>query len=133
MTFNIGTQTAGVVNNVIGDQHVSGSQTGIGPTAVGLSETRAAMSQLRALLASADLPHPLVDHVQTELGEAEIELSRTHPDRSVIAKRLRRVIEAGALTQTLVRASQQIAGALHLVIQWLGPAGAHLVGLLPAL
>lgn len=133
MTFNIGSQTGGVVNNVVGDQYVSGTQAGIGQTAVGLTEARAAMSQLRSLLASVALPRPLTEQIQAELGEAENELSRTDPDRLLIAKKLKRVIEAGAVTQAVIGASQQIAGALRLVVQWLGPAGAHLVALLPAL
>jgi len=133
MTFNIGKQTGGVVNNVAGDQYVEGSQSGVGQATVSLPEAREALALLRGLLLPDGLPAPSAQDVQADLDGATEELAKPEPDRPSIAQKLKRVIETMISTGSLIGASSQILGSLHALVQWLGPAGAHLVARLPAL
>ena len=52
MTFNIGSQSGGVVNNVAGNQRVEGGQHGV---QVSREDAASAAATLRELLARADL------------------------------------------------------------------------------
>ena len=59
MTFNIGNQNAGTINNVEGDQHVHGGQHGVASVAPGLD----ALDSLRSLMRG--IPTVAADPVAT--------------------------------------------------------------------
>ncbi len=52
MTFNIGNQSGGVINNVAGDQHITGGQHG---TLVSTEDARRAVGELRRAVTAAGL------------------------------------------------------------------------------
>jgi hypothetical protein len=85
MPFNIGSQQAGVVNNVEGNQTIRGGQTG------GL-DPRALLDLVRQDLAAAHLPTDLAAHVHTELDAIDGELGKSQPNRQAAASRLGRII-----------------------------------------
>jgi hypothetical protein len=128
LTFNIGNQSGGVINNVGRDQIISGSQSGVGQ--VTLVEARHAAELLQRLLRSADLPAPIQQELDGDIGQVTAELAKPHPDQPLVESKLtriaHRIIDAGSV----IGASKEIFGALTTLAQWLAPAGAHLLGLL---
>jgi hypothetical protein len=119
MGFNIGRQDAQIINNVEGDQTISGGQTVVhvdGPAAL------AEVAKLREALARVPLAEPEAEAVHRELGDLEAELRTPSPDAPKVAERLQRV------TRTLAA-----AGALASAGAALYPPLAVLAGLLGAL
>jgi hypothetical protein len=119
MGFNIGRQDAQIINNVEGDQTISGGQTVIrvdGPAA--LRE----VAKLREALVGVPLAEPDAQAVDQQIGALETELRAPSPDAPKVADRLHRV------TTTLAA-----AGALASAGAALYPPLAVLAGLLGAL
>jgi len=129
MTFNINSQTGGVINNVAGDQHIAGGQQGTVTT----DDVRAAVAQLGRGLDNVSIDDDATAQARAAIDELKHEVGKESPDRSRVA----RVTES--LTGMLKRAGA-LAGAgaaliapLQTIVSWLGGLGAPILALLPAL
>jgi hypothetical protein len=107
MTFNIGSQNAGQINNVAGDMYVSGGQHGVAGTP---EAARQISRTLRRSVATLPLEGRDAEAARSAVDEIDAGLEREQPDRSRIA---------GALVEPL----QALAG-------WLGDLGAPVLQLL---
>ncbi|MFJ8621989.1 hypothetical protein ACIRD3_04005 [Kitasatospora sp. NPDC093550] len=128
MVFNVGSQQAGVVNNVAHDQHVHDGQSGA--IAVGAPELTGLLGALREAVGREQLPPAVAPLVETELNAIDQEAARPEPDREAVAARLARVTrllrEAGAA----VAAGTGLFSALSGVAGWLGALGQPILHLL---
>jgi hypothetical protein len=131
MTFNIGSQSGGVINNVGGNQIVSGSLSGI--SHVTLAQARDAAQGLQSLLGSADLPPPIRQELDGALAEVNRELALPQPDQPLVVHRLTRIVQRVVSAGSLIGSTKEIVGSLTTLAEWLGPAGAHLLGLLSSI
>jgi|SRR3954468_5654549 hypothetical protein len=130
MTFNIGNQNAGNINNVARDQHITGGQTGIVVTS---EQALQALADLRAGIGATRLdPVPSVA-AQTELRDIEADLRQPEPDRTRIAPRLERLTRILLAAGSLASAGSALVAPLGMLAHWLGALGAPILGLLPAL
>src|SRR3954453_23762841 len=130
MTFNIGNQNAGNINNVGRDQHITGGQTGIVVTS---EQALQALTDLRAGIEATHLdPVPTVA-AQTELRDIEADLHQPEPGRSRIAPRLERLPRLLLPAVSLASAVAALVAALVMLAHWLGALGAPILSLLPAL
>ena len=130
MVFNIGSQTGGVVNNVAGDQYVSGTQTGV---AVSLADARSAAEALRAALALVDLSAltaPQREHVRSDADALAIEVAGSDPSRESVRDRLSRVTSVLRDAGALAGAAAGLVAPITALAQWLGPLGASVLTLL---
>ena len=130
MTFNFGSQTGGVINNVGRDQHISGGQTGALSTA---ADARQALAGLRRAVASAGLDDTTAAQAGAHLTELDTELSAAHPDRPRFARALERLARLLASAGSLAAAGGALLAPLHALATWLGAAGQPVLALLPAL
>jgi hypothetical protein len=123
MTFHIGSQQAGTINNVGRDQTITGDQVGVISTADAL----AAVRDLRAGLETSAMSADARVASELELGAITYELHRPEPDKPEIASRLAHVVQlaAGAIST-----GSKIATSIATLAHWLGPAGAALAALL---
>jgi hypothetical protein len=132
MTFNIGSQTGGVISNVGRDQVVSGGQHG---TAVTLADARSAVDALRAVLHRPDAL-PLTEQQQAEvrgdLAAIEADLGEADPPRERIGERLTRLTTVLTQAGALVGAGAAMVGPLSTLAQWLGSTGSAVLQMLPA-
>jgi hypothetical protein len=126
MSFHIGTQNAGVVNNVGGDQHITGGQQG---TLVVTPQVREALDALRSAVASADLDGRQGREATRQLDEIEVVVGSATPEPERVAGPLEK------LTRLLVAAGPIAAavGPLQTLAGWLGQLGAGVLRLLPGL
>jgi len=130
MTFNIGNQNAGNINNVARDQHITGGQTGIVVTS---EQALQALADLRAGIGATRLdPVPSVA-AQTELRDIEADLRQPEPDRTRIAPRLERLTRILLAAGSLASAGSALVAPLGMLAHWLGALGAPILGRLPAL
>src|SRR5687768_10800325 len=106
MTFNIGSQTGGVFNNVHGDQHVHGGQHGL---IISDEAARVAVRQLRTALLGAPLGASACTTVLGHLDEIEAEVRKNEPNKPVVATIL------GRVTHILVSAGTLAASARDIV------------------
>jgi hypothetical protein len=128
MVFNIGNQTGGVINNVAGDQHVSGTQSGV---AVSVGDAREAAEALRVAVQQADLP---LTREQRAAATAEAdaiatELSQDDPPKEQIAGRLSRLTHLLDKAGALAGAAASVIGPLVKIAGWLGPLGASVMAM----
>jgi len=65
MTFNIGSQTGGVINNVQGDQNITGGQHGMLVTS---ADARQALGSLGQAVAAAGLDETAAAQAHAELA-----------------------------------------------------------------
>ena len=97
MTFNIPSQQGGVINNVGGDQRITGGQHGTyAPSGV---DVGSAVAQLRAAVAAAGLPTDVAQQAAAQVDELEQATSGDEPDRAraaTVLERLTRVLVAAA-------------------------------------
>jgi hypothetical protein len=130
MTFNIGSQSGGVINNVAGDQHISGGQHGV---LVSTEDARRALGELGHAVAAAGLEGATATRAQaqvTEMGEA---LHAGNPDRPRFARALERLTRLLTAAGSLASGGAALLGPLHALAGWLGTLGAPVLALLPAL
>ena len=130
MTFNIGSQTGGVINNVQGDQRISGSQQGILVTAADASR---AVGDLREALAATPLDEPTAAKAQTQMTELEAVMRTARPDRSRFARVLERLTRLLAAAGSLATVGTALIGPLQTLAVWLGAVGEPILHLLPVL
>jgi hypothetical protein len=126
MSFNIGTQNAGIVNNVGRDQHVTGGQQGV---LVVTPEVRQALQTLRSTVASAPLDGARNREAHRQLDEIDAAVGSATPEPERVAGPLEK------LTRLLVAVGPIAAavGPLQTLAGWLGQLGAGVLRLLPGL
>jgi hypothetical protein len=130
MTFNISSQSAGVINNVAGDQHVTGHQHG---TLVTTQDALQALGELRHAVTAANLARPTAAGARAEVAEMDDALRSGHPDKPRFAGALERLTRLLAAAGSLASGGAALIGPLHALAGWLGAIGAPILALLPAL
>ena len=130
MTFNIGSQTGGVINNVQGDQHIAGGQQG---TLVPAAEALRAARELRDQLDTASLDHVTAAKARAYAAEVETAMRTPQPDRSRVASALERLTRLLAAAGSLSTAGAALIHTLQTLAGWLGTLGDPILHLLPAL
>jgi hypothetical protein len=129
MTFNIGSQSGGVINNVAGDQHISGQQYG---TLVTTEDARRALGELRQAVTTAGLDESAAG-AHTQVAEMNASLQAGQPDRPRFARALERLTRLLAAAGSLATSGAALLGPLHALAGWLGALGGPILALLPAL
>jgi hypothetical protein len=128
MTFNIGSQTGGVINNVAGNQTISGGQHGV---AVGSREARQAADNLVEALRHSQLQTDAVVMDQTQRIQAEMRTA--DPDKSKVAACLDKLVNVVSTADAWAKAGAAVVGPIRTLATWLGALGGPILGLLPAL
>ncbi len=120
MTFNIRNQHAHLINNVAGNQSISGGQYG----SVGaLDDARDAVRALREALATTPLDGASAAAAQRELDEVDAELGKPEPDRPTVAHALSRLVDVVSRAASVGTAVTAIVAPLGPLVSWLGVHG----------
>ena len=130
MTFNIGSQNGGVINNVAGDQHITGQQHG---TLVTTEDARRAMGELRHAVTTAGLGEGAAADAHAHVAEMDATLQADQPDRPRFARALERLTRLLSAAGSLATSGTALLGPLHALAGWLGALGGPILSLLPAL
>jgi hypothetical protein len=130
MTFNIGSQSGGVINNVAGDQHITGQQHG---TLVTTEDARRALGELRHAVTAAGLDEATAAGAHAQVAEMDGVLSAEHPDKPRFAGALERLTRLLSAAGALASGAAALIGPLHALAGWLGAIGGPVLALLPAL
>ena len=130
MTFNIGSQSGGVINNVAGDQHITGQQYG---TLVTAEDARRALGDVRHAVTAAGLDQATAAAAHTQVAEMDETLRAERPDKSRFARALERLTRLLSAAGSLVTSGAALLGPLHALAGWLGALGGPVLALLPAL
>jgi hypothetical protein len=130
VTFNIGGQTGGVINNVQGDQHITGGQQGI---LISTDQARQAVRELSAWLDTAGLDETTAAQARSDIAEIETAMRAPQPDRPRAAHFLGRLTQVLVAAGSLSTATTAVLGSLQTLAGWLGPLGQHVLHLLPQL
>jgi hypothetical protein len=116
MAFNIGSQQAGIINNVEGNQTIHGGQTGsAGP--------RMLLDRVREELAALPLPAGLATQVHADLNEVDAALATPQPDQQAAVGRLGRAIGALKSAGLLATAGSGLATSLSALVDSFGRLG----------
>ena len=125
MTFNIGNQNAGIINNVDGDQHVHGVQVGSAHVAQGL----AAVEALRAV--AEGLPGVAGDPVaMRELGQLEQAVRDDGTGAAGAAPILERLARRLSAIGAFAGAGTALVEPIRALAAWLGPAAQSVLSVL---
>jgi hypothetical protein len=130
MTFNIGGQNAGIINNVAGDQHITGQQYG---TLVTTEDARRALGDLRGAVTTAGLGRDAAADAHAHVAEMDAALPAGQPDKPRFARALERLTQLLAAAGSLASGGTALLGPLHALAGWLGALGGPILALLPAL
>jgi hypothetical protein len=130
MTFNIGPQTAGIINNVAGDQHITGQQNG---TLATTQDARRALTDLRSAVTTARLGTDTAAGAHAHVAEMDAALQADQPDKPRFARALERLTQLLAAAGSLASGAAALLGPLHALAGWLGALGGPILTLLPAL
>jgi hypothetical protein len=126
MTFNIGSQQGGVVNNVAGDQIISGGQH---VTIASTAEALAVVEGLRGDISRAPIAGSSRAVANDVLDDIERELRRSEPDKPTIGSRLARLTNVLVTAGGLVTGGTTLLTGIAALATWLGSAGAATLGL----
>ena len=128
MTFNIGNQNAGVVNNVAGDQRIAGGQHG---TLVTSEDALRAVSELRTALVQVPLDPQTAVVADEHVDEIESGLqTEPEPNRAVVAQALERLTRVLTAAGAVATAGAALLGPIQALAGWLGDLGAPVLALL---
>ncbi|NHA68633.1 hypothetical protein [Phycicoccus flavus] len=128
MTFTIGSQNAGVVNNVDGDQHVTGGQQG---TLVTTADAVRTAAELRAALDEAALEPQTAARARQDVDEIDAELhSAPEPDKARVAGALERLARLLKGAGAVATSGAALLGPLKALALWLGALGVPALALL---
>ena len=130
MTFNIGDQHAGIINNVARDQHNAGGQQGM---VVPVQEAQRAVRELRDGLRSTTLDASAAAEARAQLAEIDTAMHAPEPDRSRVAPILKRLTQLLVAAGSLSTASTTLIGPLQTLAGWLGTLGEPILHMLPVL
>jgi len=128
MTFNIGSQTGGVINNVAGNQTISGGQYGV---TVSSREARQAADDLVEALGGSQLRSNAV--VVDQTAQIQAEMRAAEPNKGKVAACLDKLINAISTAEAWAKAGAAVVRPIWTLAKWLGPLGAPILGLLPGL
>jgi hypothetical protein len=128
MTFSIGNQTAGNINNVAGDQRITGGQQGIVVTS---EAVRQAVRDLREALATTPLGEATAAEVRDQVEAIAAEVQTPQPDRPRAASSLERLTRLLVATGSLATAGAALVSPLQTLASWLGTLGEPILRLLP--
>ena len=132
MTFNIGKQTAGILNNVTGNQRIQGGQHA---AAVSREDATFAAATLRELLAATDLTALEIPDQATIVEDAaaiDDEMAASEPSPQKVAVRIERLTSLLSAAGSFVGAGAGLLGPLATIAHWLGPLGASVLRMLPS-
>lgn len=130
MTFNIGNQQAGQINNVANDQTIYGGQHGsVG--GVDVERGRTVLADLRRQVAAASLPDGARTAALGHIDACERALDGDEPDARSLGSRLGTVAQVVVTAGAVVSAGTGIGAALAAVAAWLGPVGESIRRMLP--
>jgi hypothetical protein len=119
--FEIGHQSAGVINNVDGDQRIAGGQQGM---LVDVSGAREAVHALRVSLDQTPMPPRIRTAASKHMDEVADELAKPAPDKrrvgEAITKLTNLLVKAGALAS----AGSALMGPLTTLARWVAPFAA---------
>jgi len=127
MSIEIGSQNAGVINNVDGDQVVYGGQHGAVVTG---EDARRAVGELRDALAGVALGKTAAAKARACVAEIDAAVHAPEPDKRRAAGTLKRLIKLLADTGSLATAGAALMGPLQTLAGWLGAHGAAVLSLL---
>jgi hypothetical protein len=130
MTFNIGGQNAGIINNIAGDQHITGQQYG---TLITTEDARRALRDLRGAVTTAGLGKDTAAGAHAHVAEMDAALQAGQPDKPRFAWALERLTQLLAAAGSLASGGAALLGPLHALAGWLGALGGPILALLPAL
>jgi hypothetical protein len=130
MTFNIGSQSGGVINNVAGDQYITGQQYG---TLVTTEDARRALGELRRGVTAAGLGGGTAADADAHVAEMDAALQGGQPDKRRFARALERLTRLLSAAGSLATSGAALLGPLHALAGWLGALGGPILALLPAL
>jgi D-aminopeptidase len=128
MTFNIGEQNGGVINNVGGDQTIHGGQRG---EVITIVQARKAARALREAVERADLPDSST--VLRPAEDIETEVQSEAPNRAKVARSLEIMAAAVTSVDGLVRWGSAVVEPMRVLATWLGTLGLTALGMLPTL
>jgi len=120
MTFNIGSQQAGQINNVDGDQYLHGGQHGV---VVTTDDARRLAADLRRALPNTTLSRKDAHTARAAIDEIDAGLTGTQPDRPRVAGGVERLTRLLSAAGGLVGAGAALAGPLSGLAGWLGGLG----------
>jgi hypothetical protein len=123
MNFKIDKQTAAIINNVAGDQRIEGGQQGTAVTAVTVADARRAVRELRDGLATEALDATMASEARIQLAAIEAAVRAPEPDRSRVARYLRRFMQLMVAAGSLSAAGSALIGPLRTLAGWLGTLG----------
>jgi len=127
MTFNIHSQTAGVINQVAGDQNVYGGQHGtIGP----LDSARNAVRDLRRAVDTAQLDQETAEAAKAQVVQIDVEMRKERPDPTTVESRLSKLTALLKSAGSLAAAGATIVGPIQTLVTWLGGLGANIARML---
>lgn len=129
MTFNIGNQRAGVINNVGRDQRITGGQH----VQVSDDQARQAAHSLRDGLAAQPVPEQTATETGELLDDLDDDLAMARPDRSAVAVTLERLTRVLVASGSLATAGAVLVGPIQTLAAWLGTMGEPVLGLLAAM
>jgi hypothetical protein len=129
MTFNIGNQQAGQINNVAGDQTIHGGQHGA--LVLDVEQGRTLLADLRRQVAAASLPDGARTAALGHIDACERALDGGEPDARSLGSRLGTVAQVVVTAGAVVSAGTGIGAALAAVAAWLGPVGESIRRMLP--
>jgi hypothetical protein len=130
MTFNIGSQTAGVINNVSGDQRITGGQQG---TVVTSEAASMAVQDLRKGVASVPFDQAAASQAHAHVKEIEAAMQSAEPDQPRVARSLTMLTRLLLAVHGLGAAGSAVLASVQTIAGWLGALGQPILGLLPAL
>ncbi len=129
MTFNIGNQQAGIINNVGRDQRISGGQQVL----VSDDQAREAVRRLRDGIATTPLPEQAAVETVELVDDLDDDLAVAEPNRSSVAATLERLTRVLASAGSLATAGAVLLGPIQTLAAWLGTMGEPVLGLIGAL
>jgi hypothetical protein len=133
MTFNIGSQSGGVVNNVAGNQRIEGGQHGV---QISREDAASAAAALRDLLAGTDLSALSPEeraNVHEDAGAITDEMASPQPSPDKVVGHLERLTSVLSAAGAFAGAGAALIGPLTSIASWLGPVGASVLAMLPVL
>jgi hypothetical protein len=129
VTFNIGNQQAGVVNNVAGSQTIHGGQHGA--LVLDVERGRTLLADLRCQVAAASLPDVDRTAALRDIDACERALDGDEPDARSLGSRLGAVAQVVVTAGAVVSAGTGVGAALAAIAAWLGPVGNSIRMMLP--
>jgi hypothetical protein len=126
MTFNIGSQSGGIVNNVAGDQHNYGGQY----VSVTIETARQAVRDLGEGLARVPLDARVADQARADLEALSTAVHAPRPEPSTVVGPLDRLTRLLSAAGSLTTAGTALVGPLRTLAGWLGALGEPILHML---